>query len=348
MYLTNHSWEAYVKVPTKFLLPLNNEQVQALENIIKRGLLWRIRMRAHSILLNSKGISIDEISRFYDVHRNSVSSWIDAWNKTGIEGLNDLPRSGRPPGLSDSEKEIALKLIKEEPRSLKMVLNNLTEQTGKTISVTSLKRIAKAAKLTWKRTRKSLRSKKDEKEFEKAQIEIDKLKKQQRAGEIDLYYFDESGFSLDPAVPYAWQPIGETIEIPAARSKRLNVLGFLNAFENRLEPFSFECNIDTGVVVACFNEFAKTIKKETVVILDNASTHKSDEFQENVLKWEEKGLFLKYLPPYSPELNLIETLWRFIKYYWLSFSAYESFKKLVDEVEDILKNFGSKYTIGFT
>jgi transposase len=261
MYLTNHSWETYVKVPTKFLLPLNKEQVQALDTIIKSNLSWRMRIRAHSILLNSKGFSIDEISIICDVHRNSVSSWIDAWSKTGIDGLNDLPRSGRPPGLSDSEKEIALKLIKEEPRSLKIVSHKLTEQTGKTVSITSLKRIAKAAKLTWKRTRKSLRSKKDKKEFEKAQIEIDELKKQQQAGEIDLYYFDESGFSLDPVVPYAWQPIGETIEISAARSKRLNVLGFLNADKNRLVPFSFECNINTGVVVACFNEFAKTVKK---------------------------------------------------------------------------------------
>jgi transposase len=261
MYLTNHSWETYVKVPTKFLLPLNKEQVQALDTIIKSNLSWRMRIRAHSILLNSKGFSIDEISIICDVHRNSVSSWIDAWSKTGIEGLNDLPRSGRPPGLSDSEKEIALKLIKEEPRSLKIVSHKLTEQTGKTASITSLKRIAKAAKLTWKRTRKSLRSKKDEKEFEKAQIEIDELKKQQQAGEIDLCYFDESGFSLDPVVPYAWQPIGETIEIPAARSKRLNVLGFLNPDKNRLLSFSFECNINTGVVVACFNEFAKTVKK---------------------------------------------------------------------------------------
>jgi transposase len=250
-----------VKVPTKFLLPLSKEQVQTLDTILKSNISWRMRIRAHSILLNSKGFSIDEISIICDVHRNSVSSWIDAWSKTGIDGLNDLPRSGRPPGLSDSEKEIALKLIKEEPRSLKIVSHKLTEQTGKTVSITSLKRIAKAAKLTWKRTRKSLRSKKDKKEFEKAQIEIDELKKQQQAGEIDLYYFDESGFSLDPVVPYAWQPIGETIEISAARSKRLNVLGFLNADKNRLVPFSFECNINTGVVVACFNEFAKTVKK---------------------------------------------------------------------------------------
>lgn len=234
---------------------------------MRSSLSWRVRMRAHGILLSSKGLSIDEICKIYNVHRNSVSSWIDAWNKSGIKGLKDLPRSGRPPELTESEKEIALKLIKEHPRSLKIVLTKLTEQTGKLISISTLKRIAKAAKLTWKRTRKSLGSKKDEKAFEKAKIEIDALKKQQRAGEIDLYYFDESGFSLDPVVPYAWQPVGETIEIPAARSKRLNVLGFLDADENQLQPFCFECNIDTGVVVACFNEFSKRLQKKLLSYL---------------------------------------------------------------------------------
>ena len=146
--------------------------------------------------------------------------------------------------------------------TLKIVLKKLDEQTGKSIGISTLKRIAKAAKLTWKRTRKSLNSKKDEKEFDKAKIEIAELKEQQRAGKIDLYYFDESGFSLDPVVPYAWQPVGENIEIPAARSKRLNVLGFLNAFENQLQPFCFECSVNTAVVVACFDKFSKRLQKK--------------------------------------------------------------------------------------
>jgi transposase len=41
-------------------------------------------------------------------------------------------------------------------------------------------------------------------------------------------------------------------------------------------------------------------------------------------EWREKGLSLFFLPTYSPELNLIEILWRFIKYQWLEIDAYES------------------------
>jgi len=47
---------------------------------------------------------------------------------------------------------------------------------------------------------------------------------------------------------------------------------------------------------------------------------------EQMPKWVQKGLIIKYLPPYAPELNLIEILWRFMQYSWLPFSAYASFQ----------------------
>ncbi|BAP57657.1 transposase [Thioploca ingrica] len=118
--------------------------------------------------------------------------------------------------------------------------------------------------------------------------------------------------------------------------------------DNRLESFCFEVNIDSSIVVASFNEFCRQITKKTVVIIDNASIHTSNEFIENLPKWESRNLIIKYLPPYSPELNLIEILWRFIKYKWLPFSAYLSFKTLVAAVEKVLKNVGSEWLINFT
>jgi hypothetical protein len=73
----------------------------------------------------------------------------------------------------------------------------------------------------------------------------------------------------------------------------------------------------------------------------------SQEFMRHIPQWVKRGLIIKYLPPYSPELNLIEILWRCIKYHWLPFSAYMSFSCLVQAVEDILTRFGTDYTINF-
>ena len=101
------------------------------------------------------------------------------------------------------------------------------------------------------------------------------------------------------------------------------------------------------LVVAAFDPLSETINKKTVVVCDNAPTHTSKRFNYNIEKWKAKGLIIKSLPAYAPELNLIEILWRFIKYSWLPFSAYESFKKLVNAVAKVLKGVGKEYHINF-
>jgi DDE superfamily endonuclease len=152
---------------------------------------------------------------------------------------------------------------------------------------------------------------------------------------------------LTPYIPYAWQPIGSAIEIPTStHRRRLNVLGFLNR-HNDLYPYVIEGKVDTPVIVECFDQFSKQINKRTYVLLDNSPLHRSQEFIRHIPQWVKRGLIIKYLPPYSPELNLIEILWRFIKYHWLPFSAYMSFPCLVQAIEDILTRFGTDYTINF-
>ncbi len=70
--------------------------------------------------------------------------------------------------------------------------------------------------------------------------------------------------------------------------------------------------------------FSQQIKKPTTLVIDNASTHTSHEFNDILKGWKGKGLTIYRIPPYSPELNIIEMVWRKIKYEWLPFSAYEA------------------------
>jgi len=101
-------------------------------------------------------------------------------------------------------------------------------------------------------------------------------------------------------------------------------------------------------MIEFLDEFSTSITKKTIVILDNASIHKSKIFSNKTKEWNEKGLIIYFIPPYSPELNLIEVLWRFIKYRWLSFEAYTSFSALKKHLNDVLENIGSKYMINFS
>lgn len=336
-----------VGIPSRFVEPLAEEDREILNYLRDHGETPRIRQRAHAILLSDSGKSVNEVADIFEVRRNTVSSWIDRWELEGVEGIADAQRSGAPPKLTDSEIKQVVKIIKKNPRNPRQVLAEISRVTGKIISRSTLRRIARRFNLRWKRMRRSLKSKRDEKKFEAAQGELEELMTQHHLGNVDLYYFDEAGFSLVPPVSYGWQPIGRRLEIPSTRSKQLNVLGFLS-LSSQLTSYVAECAVDTDVVIACFDNFCETLKNLTIVIIDNASPHTSKKFESRKADWEEKGLFLYSLPAYCPELNFIEMLWRMIKYQWLDLQAYSSFKALCKHLGDVLSQVGTRYTIDFT
>ena len=327
--------------------PLSEVEIVTLESMHKNHSSPATRIRAHAIILSNRGYSIQEIAEVYTVCRQTVSSWLSSWKEQGLVGLIDKPRSGRPRVLSEVQEQGVIEAIKKQPRNLKQLASELSEKFGITVTVSKLKRLCKQAGYSWKRIRKSLRNKRDQDQFDEAVKEIEQLISREDKGEIELYFFDESGFTLQPCVPYAWQPKGEYIELPCAQSQRLNVLGFVNR-RCHFESFVFEGSVNSSVVVGCFEEFLKAIDKDAVILIDNAPVHRSEEFMENIDTWQQRGLHIKFLPTYSPELNIIEIVWRKIKYEWIPFSAYESFDHLKKELFNILKGIGKNYSIAFS
>ena len=109
-------------------------------------------------------------------------------------------------------------------------------------------------------------------------------------------------------------------------------------------------SIISDKVIEVFDDFTLILTKPTVVILDNASYYKSKKFKANLSKWSNRGLTLLYLPPYSPQLNIIEILWKFMKYYWIEYTAYLSYDNLLEYVKKIFANYGTgkdEYFINF-
>ena len=152
---------------------------------------------------------------------------------------------------------------------------------------------------------------------------------------------------LEPSIPYGWQPIGTTIQLPCSKSKRLNVLGLLGK-DCSFESWVFDGYINSLIVVEFFDRLASSIKRPMAVVIDNAPIHTSGEFTKNIDEWASKGWIIVNIPPYSPELNLIEILWRKIKYEWMPFSAYQFFQNLQESLHEILGSIGTSYTIKFS
>ncbi len=175
-------------------------------------------------------------------------------------------------------------------------------------------------------------------------LEIQTLEEQDH---IDVFYGDESGFSLTPVTAYCWQYPKEEVRILAQKSKRVNLFGLMSK-DNRLTSFHKEGPINTRFVVDCLSEWVETLSKPTVLILDNAPIHQAKSFLAHAQQWQDKNLFIFFLPKYAPHLNKIETLWRKFKYEWLKPDDYASLPLLKAALSAICSQFGQQYKIDFT
>ena len=146
---------------------LSREQLSELDAVMRsKGCDKRTFKRLQSIKLNATGYSILQIIDLLGVHYKSAYNWISRYEKEGVAGLKDKPKSGRPPILTEKDKDRVEAFIQETPQQPKVVLARVETELGKTISRDTLRRVLKGLDHTYRRVRKSLRSKRDDQEFE--------------------------------------------------------------------------------------------------------------------------------------------------------------------------------------
>jgi hypothetical protein len=127
-----------------------------------------------------------------------------------------------------------------------------------------------------------------------------------------LYYGDETHVCSEGYVPHRWQFPYEKVYILSEKAYRLNCFGFTNR-QNIYCWKTTESQIDTQFVLEYPEDFSFQIKKKTFVVPDNARLHKAKSIRERIPYWQKRGLYIFFLPPYSPHMNIAETVWRKLK-----------------------------------
>lgn len=135
--------------------------------------------------------------------------------------------------------------------------------------------------------------------------------------------------------------------MPAAKGAGLNCFALLTKgndllFETTRQP------ITSQFIIEQLERLSFSIQKMTVVVLDNARVHTSQQVQERRPYWQRRGLFIFYLPPYSPHLNIAERLWRKLKYEWLQPADYATADGRFYQVRQVLAAVGTSLKIGFS
>jgi transposase len=167
-----------------------------------------------------------------------------------------------------------------------------------------------------------------------------------KKGEISLLFLDESHFVMGCGFPgYIYGRARRFVETFSGR-KRYNVLGALDFIPKKVVTVTNDSYIAACEVCEPFRKIANVYAGKTVfAVPDNARYQKCTVARELA---EQFGINLVFIPPYSPNRNLIERLWKFVKGRLRSryYNQFEVFRKQIDSIINSTDNFNKEIVDG--
>src|SRR6185369_5761142 len=157
-------------------------------------------------------------------------------------------------------------------------------------------------------------------------------------GRLRLFYLDECGFSPSLPTGYSWCLPGQRkrVKYEYPQGRRVNALATYEplAAAPRLDAVPFERTLTSDDLLAYLRDRLPVASVPRVVVLDNAGIHTSKVLKAARPALARQGIYLYYLPAYSPELNRIEPVFKQVKHHEMSVRSYTSKIDLRKAVEE--------------
>ena len=161
-----------------------------------------------------------------------------------------------------------------------------------------------------------------------------------KEGKRTVFFVDAAHFVMGAFLGFVWCFERLFVKAPSGR-KRFNVLGALNAITHEVILITNDTYITATQVCELLQKIAELgLLIPITLVLDNARYQKCKIVEELALSL---GIELLYLPPYSPNLNLIERLWKFVKKKCLYSKYYEDFSVFSSAISGCLNEANLKY-----
>lgn len=161
-----------------------------------------------------------------------------------------------------------------------------------------------------------------------------------KRGQRTVLFVDAAHFVFGSFLGYVWCVIRRFVRSASGR-KRFNVLGALNAVTHRLTTVCNDSYINAETVCELLEQLRRQYPKGPLTLfLDNARYQRCHLVQDRA---EVLQIELAYLPAYSPNLNLIERLWKFVKKQCLYCKHYSDYASFRDAILDCLKTAHRKH-----
>ena len=300
----------------------------------------RVQLKMDVVLLKAHNLPHSKIASITGVCENTARTYLEEYKQGGIEDLKKL-NFNKPVSALDSAKDIIKSHFeKHPPASIKEAAAEIEKLTGIKRGRTQVRKFLQSMGMRRLKTG-TIPAKADAEKQEVFKNErlIPRLEEAQR-GERVVFFVDAAHFVFAPFLGILWCFTRIFIKAPSGRM-RFNVLGALNAITHELVTVTNNTYINGMSVCELLHSIAEqNVNVPITLILDNARYQKCAIVQQlaDLLKIE-----LLYLPPYSPNLNLIERMWKFTKKQCLNSTYYTDFQVFSDAISDFLKNVHVKH-----
>lgn len=309
-----------------------------------RRSLGRVAERIHYVLLFSRGYTLEQIAHLYEVDPRTVSTWLERYHQHGMEGLDDLPRSGRPRKLSVVARLEAERCLDHSPTeqgwerttwTRRLLRLHLRERLGCVLSLSSVVRLIMLAGFVWRRPKLTL--KESDPQAQARQEAIDQAIAEHP--QAPRYYEDECDIHQLPTLRGQYQRRGQQKEIPTpGNNKKQPVFGFLNVLTGEWH-YWMTARKRSVEFVSCLHELYQLHPQGPILLfVDNASIHKS----KLTLRWLANHPRLKvcYLPAYSGhQTNPVEKVWWALKDEVCANHLYASLEAVQDAIVGFFARF---------
>ena len=308
---------------------LTRAQVTRYRKLHKKSISVKERDRIKGILMLNKGYSFEEIAEVLIMDEDSIRRWYNLYLEGGIESLSVNNYKGSDPFLS-SEEQVQFANFMDQHIFLtaKEACNYVLKTYKAEYTTKGMTNLLGRMGFVYKKP-KAIPGKADRKEQEKFIRKYNRLRR--KKDEDDKLYFMDGAHPLhNPILQYGWIKKGEEkyIETNTGRN-RLNINGAYNVEEKKVIAREDESVNAQSTIKLLTQLLSRQTRGKLYVILDNARYYRSELVKE-FLKENTRIRFV-FLPPYSPNLNLIERIWKFVKKkvaynkYYEEFSVFRKF-----------------------
>ena len=294
--------------------------------------------RIKAVVSLASGWTAEQVAAVLLIDPNTVRNYFRRYRQGGLPGLLQVQYHGSDCALDDAElAALDLHVQAHLYLTAKEVAVWVEEQFDVVYTASGMTALLHRLGFVYKKP-KVVPGKADAKAQEAFLAEYQKLK--QDKGENDVICFmDAVHPQHNPVLGYGWIKRGQDHEVKSNTGRRrVNINGAIDL--ERLEPVArFDDTIDADSTIALFQQLEQFYAVATwiYVICDNARYYRSKAVQEYI---EDSRIKLVFLPPYAPNLNLIERLWKFFKKKLLYNRYYESFDEFRTACEDFFSNPG--------